>query len=164
MTAAHVAGKVGKVDRGEAHTFGLFRDIGSAVLICGFDDYAAIAERESGGPAAELTQIERERYGADHATIGAQLAKDWQLPEEMSQAILCHHRAFLPEAQLPISSGASRLIALGALCDRIVSDFHGVQPDEPFAHDHAAVVFKLTDEAYAELAADAMAMLDEACG
>jgi HD-like signal output (HDOD) protein len=164
LTAALVAGKVGKIDRAEAHTFGLFRDIGSAVLICGFADYAAAAERDHCSTAAELTQMERSRYGADHPTIGAKLAREWQLPEEMSQAILCHHRAFLPVAQLPIASAASRLIALGALCDRIVDEFHGVQTDESIAYDHAAVVFELMPEDYAELAADAMAMLDDACG
>ena len=108
--------------------------------------------------------MERSRYGADHAAIGAKLARAWQLPEEMSQAILCHHRAFLPVAQFPIASAASRLIALGALCDRIVDDFHGVQSDDAFARDYAAVVFRLTPDAYAELAADAMAMLDDVCG
>src|SRR5262245_18940768 len=36
LCAAYVAGELGTVDRDEAHTYALFRDVGSAVLICKF--------------------------------------------------------------------------------------------------------------------------------
>lgn len=165
VTAARVARSLGCVDRGEAHTFGLFRDIGAAVLICQSEDYAAATTVDHCCSASKLIQWERERFGADHATIGGQLAKDWQLPEEMWEAILHHHDAFLPVGKQP-SDAALRLIAVGLLCDRIIDDYHGLFPDEQDAAQRGAAtrLLGISDAVFAEVAAKARAMLDEVSG
>ena len=162
VIAARVARRLGCVDRGEAHTFGLFRDVGAAVLICRFDDYALVAGRELRDSGSKVTELERERFGADHATIGARLATDWQLPEEMQEAILHHHDAFLNAAVKP-SDAALRLIAVGLLCDRIIDDYHGVRPDAQDASQRVGALrmLGLSDAVFAEIAAKATGMLDE---
>jgi HD-like signal output (HDOD) protein len=165
VIAARVARSLGCVDRGEAHTYGLFRDIGTAVLICHNDDYAAAAELDERVPSSKLIQWERERFGADHAAIGARLAADWQLPEEMREAILRHHEAFSGVAERP-SEDALRHVAVGLLCDRIIDDHHGIQPNEEDAQQRAGAMrmLGLSDSVFAEMAAKAALMLDDVSG
>ena len=164
VIAARVARSLGCVDRGEAHTFGLFRDIGTAVLICQSDDYAA-AGIDQRGSGLQLIEWERKRFGADHAMIGAQLARDWQLPEEMCEAILRHHDAFVCASQQP-SDAALRLIAVGLLSDRIIDEHYGAQPEEPDAAQRAGAVrmLGLSDSVFAEMAGKATLMLEEVAG
>src|SRR5688572_5372196 len=78
-TVSFFARVFGVAERDEAHTFGLFRDAGTAVLICRYPDYdSAMAGYEAG--SVSCTDHEKASFGADHAVIGAVLARDWQLP------------------------------------------------------------------------------------
>jgi HD-like signal output (HDOD) protein len=159
LTAAYLARVLGQVDREEAHTFGLFRDVGTAVLICKFADYDDVLIRAEGAPTARITALEQGRYGTDHAVIGAVLARDWQLPEEMSEAVLWHHAEFVFELDdCPIPDAALRFIALGMLADRILESYAG-KPAQPLAA--AMQVLDVPTENFPDLEAGAIRMLDE---
>ncbi len=51
-----------------------------------------------------IEDVERERFGVDHSTIGAWLAAHWSLPESISAAIHYHHApdAALTEPLVPL--------------------------------------------------------------
>ena len=91
-----------RIDRDEAHTFGLFRDAGDRRTDLPLPRLRFGHEPVSKPvPSARTDARESERFGADHAVIGAVLARDWQLPEEMSDAILWHHADFVLGAGAP---------------------------------------------------------------
>ena len=66
---------------------GLLQDIGMLALleVLG-DDYARLVERTTGN--AELLAAERDWLGCDHATIGGWLARQWNLPALLREAII----------------------------------------------------------------------------
>ena len=164
LCAAYVAGEVGTVDRDEAHTYALFRDLGSAVLICKFDDYDEASLRASAESASNIAAAEKARFGTDHAAIGAGLARDWQLPEEMIQAILRHHADEIFERDnQPISKESLRLIAIGALCDRIVDDYEGTKANDATLQLTAGAlrVLGLDMPTFEDLQAEATELLDQ---
>jgi putative nucleotidyltransferase with HDIG domain len=126
LCAAYVASELGTVDRDEAYTYALFRDIGRALLICKFDDYDEASAQASPEATSNVAIAEKRRFGTDHTVIGAGLARDLQLPDEMIEAILWHHADnIFDRDERPISDESLRLIAVGALCDRIVDDYEG---------------------------------------
>ena len=167
--AATVAGFLARVlgvaERDEAYTYGLFRDAGSAVLICRCPDYDSVKAAWQPTAGATCTEHEKSRFGADHAVIGAVLARDWHLPEEMSDAILWHHADFvLALDAAPIRIEAVRLIALGVLGDRVLERYR----DEPAASggnlDHALRLLWLAERDFADLQVEAMTLLAERDG
>jgi HD-like signal output (HDOD) protein len=158
---------LGAGERDEAHTFGLFRDAGSAVLICRYPDYDSVMARWQASAVASCTEYEKNQFGADHAVIGAVLARDWHLPEEMSDAILWHHADFvLALDAAPIRAEAVRLIALGVLGDRVLERYRA----EPAAAgaagslEHALRLLGLAERDFADLQVEAMTLLGDRDG
>lgn len=162
VTLAFVARVLGRSDRDELHTFGLFRDAGSAVLINRFDDYDPLAHPNEPELGPSLTELEQARFGTDHAVIGAVLARDWGLPADMADAILWHHADFvLDMAERPIAESSLAMIALGILGDRMIDRHRGVaaSPAAVGVFDAALRTLGLDARSYAEVEGDALAML-----
>jgi HD-like signal output (HDOD) protein len=91
------------------------------------DDYRAFLQ--SGDANAEsLCDFEQARFGWDHALVGACLAYDWHLPDELVCCIRYHHRGLqiLTDARLGQSPvAASALSAL--LPDQFCPSHHGLK-------------------------------------
>ena len=71
-------------------TTGLVHDIGKLVLD------GVVAERDETGSFAgatgpELCELERDRFGIDHAEAGAIVASYWELPPAIVEGIRAHH-------------------------------------------------------------------------
>lgn len=127
VTLAFYAGVLGRSDRDELHTFGLFRDTGTAVLINRFDDYDPLATPANPDFGPSRTELEQSSFGTDHAVIGAVLARDWGLPEDMTDAILWHHADFVLDLEeRPIADRAVEMIAIGVLGDRAIERHRGM--------------------------------------
>ncbi|GAB6043539.1 HDOD domain-containing protein [Endothiovibrio diazotrophicus] len=76
----------------EAFAAGLLHDIGRLVLdVCFPDELTSVLETRT-RQACPLIAAERAVLGFDHAWLGEQLARRWQLPATMQQAIGRHHR------------------------------------------------------------------------
>lgn len=164
VTLAFFARVLGRKDRDELHTFGLFRDAGSAVLINRFDDFDPLATPSNPDFGPSLTELEQARFGTDHAVIGAVLARDWTLPEDMADAILWHHADFvLDMEERPIADRAVEMIAIGVLGDRAIERHRGVAlSDSSGAVLEAALrTLSLDRRQHAELEAEAASLL---CG
>jgi putative nucleotidyltransferase with HDIG domain len=88
-----------------AYTAALLHDIGKSILsefMC--EDPQALLERVDRGAAGGFLQAETEVIGVNHSTVGAALAKHWNLPECFWQTIRFHH---FPEK----SDESSRVLA-----------------------------------------------------
>jgi len=111
-------------DLDEAHTFGLFRDCGIPVLMAKFADYPAMMQATRGEVGPWVTGVERERYGVDHAAVGAALARSWHLPDTTCNAIERHHGYDLP-AEGENAEASARLAALGLLAECVYRAHRG---------------------------------------
>jgi HD-like signal output (HDOD) protein len=153
---------LGIAPRDEAYTFGLFRDAGRIVLVCRHADYFERMGPIDEHDATACTDREKRYFGADHAVIGAVLARDWLLPEAMSDAILWHHAEFVLALDAPpIRDEAVRLIALGALGDRVLARYAKLPPERVAKHsaEQALRVLGTNARHYSELETEALSLL-----
>jgi sigma-B regulation protein RsbU (phosphoserine phosphatase) len=89
--AAGVLAKFSGVDREEAFTAGLLQDIGLMVLfIVQPQTEARFADLRNLDPQRRL-EMECENFGMGHDAAGALIAKQWELPENLREAIAEHH-------------------------------------------------------------------------
>ena len=107
---------------------GLLHDVGKAVLVAAVeDDRAATAGH---APDAEL----RDALDEQHVAAGVHLAEQWQLPDQVKEAIACHHQ---PSAATKFSDMA-RSVCLADLLSHHVAPAPGgprVAEDELRSHD-----------------------------
>lgn len=106
----------------DAYTFGLFRDCGIPVLMMPFPEYREILQQANEEESLSFTDVEDAALSINHAIVGAELAENWLLPEEIHQAIRYHHAlpALLPNPSPSIASAAQHLIALAQLAEYLI--------------------------------------------
>jgi HD-like signal output (HDOD) protein len=92
LIAGYLARELGAAKLEEAHTFTLFRDCGVPVLLTRFPDYEELLSTTRMENELRRSEIERIRYGFDHALVSATLAQSWHLPRDMWQAIRMHNQ------------------------------------------------------------------------
>ncbi len=82
-------------------TAGLLHDIGQLVLFNQRPDLArtAIVISMEGPEEQEIQNAEQELFGFDHAQLGGALARHWQLPLQLVEAIEYHHAPHLAPTQ-----------------------------------------------------------------
>ncbi len=82
-----------RVKPGLAYLAALLRDIGHLFLVSRFAEACdAVAECRRQSPDTPLVAVEQRVLGSDHAQIGGQLLRVWQLPEEVIAAVAHHHQ------------------------------------------------------------------------
>ncbi len=80
-----------------AFTAGLLHDIGQMAFALTYpQSYGIILEGES-FTANELVERERQEFGFDHAMLGAEVARHWNFPLLIQNAIKYHHCADSPD-------------------------------------------------------------------
>ena len=107
MIAAYLARELDVARLDEAHTFALFRDCGVPVLLTRYPEYENLLALTRCENERRRSEIERSRYGFDHALVSATLAQTWHLPADMWQAIRIHHTYDGPEFGQQPNSGPS---------------------------------------------------------
>jgi putative nucleotidyltransferase with HDIG domain len=84
-----IAEKFGKETAENAYTAGLLCDIGKL----GFEILLRkVNTEEPEWQGASFDQLEEEHFGVDHATLGAEIVKQWNLPYPLVDAIANHHQ------------------------------------------------------------------------
>ncbi len=144
--SARLARRVPGVTREDAYTFGLFHDCGIPILMQRFPDYRetlAVANRS----ARSIWETENERHGTDHVTVGAMLARNWQLPDLIVEAIRLHHNFEILGDGADLRDEVRGLAAISVLADHLIARFLNA-PDEAewMAYGSAALNYLNFDE------------------
>lgn len=69
----------------------LLHDVGKILLYASRSKDMAELERIARANGLPLHEMEREHFGHDHATLGAQVLRRWGLPEHLCQRVADHH-------------------------------------------------------------------------
>jgi putative nucleotidyltransferase with HDIG domain len=122
-TMDRLAVATGRQERDELLTAALLHDIGKLALGAEQEDPSLLdVESHADEPAVRL-QSERDRFGTDHAQLGAQLALHFGLPDRLARIIADHHTAtagcaaMVRVADMLALYGQGRLVDLHALVD-----------------------------------------------
>ena len=111
----------------DAYTFALFRDCGVPVLMIPFPEYADVLKEANEEAALPFTAVEDRRLSINHAEVGAELAHNWLLPDDIHLAIRHHHdRGVLDGPAAGVLPEVSRaLIAVAQLAEYMLQQHTG---------------------------------------
>ena len=101
-----------------AYTFGLFRDAGMPALLNKYKDYSAVMTGEATLPGVPITTLETQRFGVNHAQVGAYFARSWHLDEAEWLGILLHHD-YSKWALRGVGDMAAQLAAMALVAEQI---------------------------------------------
>jgi diguanylate cyclase (GGDEF)-like protein len=124
VTAA-VAGELiaSRISKKSDDTFitSLLQDIGVVIMyFCRSEDYMKVLD-EKGATRSPVEVLERDYFGFDHQEIGAEILKDWGLPENIYRPIRYHHNNNGSPDECKVQS------AILFLSDKISSVYHGTR-------------------------------------
>lgn len=70
---------------------GLLHDIGKLVMYITLPDPSRQVVEISGEPQVDSNHVEEAIFGFNHAVLGAELLRQWKLPESLVEPVACHH-------------------------------------------------------------------------
>ncbi|MFO7652892.1 MAG: HDOD domain-containing protein [Candidatus Krumholzibacteriia bacterium] len=126
---------------------GLMQNIGQLVLARSQPELFHHVVEVSARRSRPYHEVERAVIGFDHGELGALLIKEWNLSEELEEAVRWHHRFEHPDAQ---NVRAAAIIALG----EEIAACTGAEPGEEVARHEASAparFLKVTEETYRTL-------------
>ena len=134
IVCARLARYLRSISADGAYTFGLFNDCGIPILIQRFPEYKETL-RLANGSERPFVDIENERHHTSHALVGAILARSWQLPEIVCEAIRDHHAPELLSGEASDASGdVCALRAISLIADYLVNDFLNAPQEAEWLH------------------------------
>ena len=149
-------------DSGIACTYGLFRDCGMPVMLQKYLIYTDIMNGSALTPGEPVLDVENERYTTNHARVGAQLARNWHLPESLCYAILHHHDVlYADDALARAGAGAVDLVAIGLAAEQIYCCATGVAHHEwELAGEWALFELDLSRQKFCEISLRVKALIN----
>ncbi|MCA1797298.1 MAG: GGDEF domain-containing protein, partial [Geobacteraceae bacterium] len=110
---------------GNTFITGLLHDVGILIAGSQVPEYCDLFDN-SAAPLEELREKEQQTFGFSHCQLGAEVLKEWQIPESITQPILYHHN---PEEAPPEYRDAAFVIQVA---DLIANMFHGRPSTDKF--------------------------------
>jgi len=110
MAGQLVAQVVGKVDPEAVFIGGLMQNIGQLVLARSHPELFQEILTESAESGRSYHEVEQQMLGFDHGALGALLIKEWNLSQELEEAVRWHHNFRSDEAS---NVQIAAMIALG---------------------------------------------------
>lgn len=143
VVSAYLAGRVPGVSTDDAYTFGLFHDAGIAILMQKFPEYRQTLMQANAAPLA-VTAIEDENHHTNHVVVGALLARNWYLPDQVVWAIRYHHEpATFAAPRKHATPDVCLLVAIRLISEHIVARFLGYPDDAEWEHNKEAALAHL---------------------
>lgn len=93
MMAANIAKQIGVHAPDEAYTLGLFHNCGIPLLMERFANYGDVMREAYAHPEPRIIDVENRLLRTNHAVVGYYVAKSWNLPAYLCEAIHDHHSA-----------------------------------------------------------------------
>ena len=149
----------------DAYTFGLFRDCGIVILLRRLPGYQQTLARANVDAKRSFTAVEQADCPTDHAAIGALMAVDWWLPDEMCQAIRHHHeRSALAPAASELPRVSRLLIAVSQTAEHLLQELRGASRTQEWVKlgDACLPLLGLDEDGLRSLHAGATAIIDAA--
>jgi len=104
----------------------LLQDIGIVIMyLCRKDDYLKVLD-EKRASSISIEEAEKKVFGFDHPELGAEVLKNWGIPETIYGPIRYHHRYEAVPENLQIASN------ILLLSDKMSSIYHGTRSAEKF--------------------------------
>ncbi|MEZ5245785.1 MAG: HDOD domain-containing protein [Acidimicrobiales bacterium] len=91
VLASQVALVLDPSRRSEHFTAGLLQDMALLVLSEQVNGYDTLLAAWYSGSVTDLVEAENDRFGWDHATVGAVMCRTWNFPEKLVIAVEAHH-------------------------------------------------------------------------
>ena len=93
LVARQIAGTVKNCEQSPESLFvaGLLHDIGKLVIWNEMPEQSSQLIENTGGLSADYLKAERTEFGFGHTEVGAELLKEWKLPEILVEAACYHH-------------------------------------------------------------------------
>jgi HD-like signal output (HDOD) protein len=135
------------VDVDVAQSFGLFCDVGIALLMQRFADYPQVLRDCNDEPVRSFTDVESARLKTDHALVGGLMARSWGLSRDVCAAIRVHHDyTIFTDARTP--EPVARLVAMGLLAEVAIQHFARLNSSSEWdkGGDHVAATLMLSDQ------------------
>jgi HD-like signal output (HDOD) protein len=124
MIATSVAKQVGFPKPDLAYLLGLFHNSGIPLLMNRFDNYLSVLEQSYSNHGARIIDVENKLLNTNHAVVGYYIAKSWNLPKVLCEAIAEHHNCeshFVTRKQS--DSEAKTLLAILKLAEHVCGSF-----------------------------------------
>lgn len=124
MIATNVSKMVGFQKPDLAYLLGLFHNAGIPLLMDRFDNYLEVIEQSYAEHPDRIIDIENTLLNTNHAVVGYYIAKSWNLPKILCDAIAEHHncnRHFLNSKQ--VDSESKTLLAILKLSEHICGSY-----------------------------------------
>lgn len=128
LTSAVAANLLHKELFGEnSNTFisGLLHDVGILIAGSQIPEYSKLFD-EPALTLEKLREKERQTFGFSHCELGAEVLKEWKIPESITQPILFHHN---PDEAPPAYRDAAFVIQVA---DLVADMFHGKPSSDKF--------------------------------
>lgn len=157
---ARIMGKLlGLREAEEAFAAALLQDMAVPLLAKELPEQYAELLLERQGGRNRLSDLERERFGWDHAEVGALMAKKWNLPAEFSTMVAEHTKADILSTEFRAHWGQVA-VALSSLLPSVTDDqWHDCAKFEqtysalrPIGNPRALQVLEQVDREFAEFA------------
>ncbi|MDD5175044.1 MAG: HDOD domain-containing protein [Sterolibacterium sp.] len=141
-----------RVPADEAYSYGLFHNCGIPMLMQHFPSYKdalTAANREEG---KSFTACEEAGVGTNHSAVGYFLARSWNLPNELCQAILRHHELEVFDVT-KVEDHMLNYIGIGHLAEHVhhLSARNGEDIEWSKFEDAVLKHFGLSDEDYQDI-------------
>ncbi len=152
VAARHLAARLGGLQSDEAFTVGLLGKVGQLALAIGYpDQYAQVLARVRADDSADLAEVERQVFGADHKELSAEMMGSWYVPEALCDIVRGQSAANWANAAS--STQSSRTVATLFLASLIAKTLNPRQttPDLQADLDRQAQGVGITSEELAGL-------------
>ena len=129
LAMTHIARQLFCVDAELAYTCGLFCHVGIPILMQGVPGYAATLAQALDQDDRSFTATENAAHKTDHAVVGSLVARTWNLPASIVQAVRLHHDFTILQDQ-SVETEVRALVAMALVAEHLVA-MHESAPEQP---------------------------------